>query len=335
VVPERRGSYRCTVNGPRRAAMLHGDGKLRNVEVVDESAGGLAIEFDGTFAGAVGQIYRLQYESAWEEVQVMNIQITPRELEQDADPQQGADVEGRNNQQPDESRVRLGLLRVRDIEPWEITKQPGRGITWTDVKSVARALIPLRKSLGAAVGMTVGAVAVGVGVMCVLELTAPVAEVKTADYDVQSPVSDEFQIAVPGGKAGGRAAPLKPRSKPTASFKRVTRSLASSLQGKSKGGKSAAASAHPNFLLQPEIARVLSLSEQQQARLVALTKEVGEEVESEIAALGSSSVRVPQNANEIEVGRKATAVLTARQREALQRLMARDAAAPSEDSPEE
>ena len=107
---ERRKSHRYAVSGPRRNGRLIIGQREVAVEILDESACGLGVRFDGPPGCEPGERLLLEIDSGWIEVQVANVRR-----------EESAPAEERVESG---ERTRLGLVRLRDLEPGEVDPEP-------------------------------------------------------------------------------------------------------------------------------------------------------------------------------------------------------------------
>ena len=90
---ERRASFRCPVQGDEQKAVLVGrGGRTHTSRLIDQSAGGFTVAYAGKRKFEKGQILLLRTMSGRFEVAVVY-------------------------SRPEEDHIRLGLLRLRDIDP--------------------------------------------------------------------------------------------------------------------------------------------------------------------------------------------------------------------------
>ena len=110
---ERRRSFRCLTLGPGRFGYLSCGDRQLPVEVLDQSADGAAVLLETQVEWDVNWTLCLDTESIRAEVRVAN-----RCVETESEP----------TDPPSETpavRIRLGLQRLRDLEPWELAAVPG------------------------------------------------------------------------------------------------------------------------------------------------------------------------------------------------------------------
>ena len=126
---EKRGAFRCGVQTPRQGGVLQVGGVEIPVQLLDESAGGFAVLADRDPGVEVNDIVGLRTDAGWHEVRVARMSSEPTTAEA-----------GRRT---DAARpgTRLGLERLRDLEPWEASR---RWMSWRDRLRVA-GFFPLGK----------------------------------------------------------------------------------------------------------------------------------------------------------------------------------------------
>lgn len=142
---DRRATFRFPVSGERSAGRLQWGDREIQVQVIDESAGGFAVEFDGPTECRVGDQLFLAMGEEWIRVRVVFLDM------------QDIGVERFSNANL-VSQTRLGLLRVSDEVTWE--DQKGQRGVWARFR---RPLVNLRKQKlwAAAAVFVAGLVAVG------------------------------------------------------------------------------------------------------------------------------------------------------------------------------
>ena len=142
---DRRATFRFPVSGERSAGRLQWGDREIDVQVIDESAGGFAVEFDGPTECRAGDQLFLGMGEEWIRVRVVFLDM------------QDIGVERFSNANL-VSQTRLGLMRVNDEATWEDQKED-RG-AWARFR---RPLVNLRKQKlwAAAAVFVAGLVAVG------------------------------------------------------------------------------------------------------------------------------------------------------------------------------
>jgi hypothetical protein len=306
LVNDRRASFRCPANGPRRRGRLRFGKREFPVDVLDESAGGYSVVCDQELDCEVGQSLLLQIESSWTIVRIMNVQTG-------------------------ESNTRLGLLRLKDLEASEIDSEPRIELSLESLKRLTRALAPLGRPAAGVVALLVGGALLGAGVMVVLERSAPLAEAIKHD-DAPRNLEDMALPEAPPmseDRTSERDPEFKPRKKraaepPTPADPREGTPPALE---RPKGPVASEESApehvirhsHPGLLLKPEIVTLLDLTRNQVAEL----RRLFEEARSSTAELLTTDSDATNAEHEfaLELGRRSMAVLTPGQRETVTRML--------------
>jgi hypothetical protein len=328
---ERRESYRCQVTGPRSLARLKIDGRMEDVEIVDESASGFCVLVPGADEIAVGRRLLLQMDANWSEIEVMRV------------------LDAAAPDDPTESETRpytqLGVRRVRDLEDWEIEPKAEHWWSEIELKSMAVPLMPLARPVAGVVALIIGAPLVAVLLVWALEHAAPTEpvggdqaplevglpkiETVTPRVKYVAPVPKSLRNALPllGSKTAHKRPPAPLAHKPLPDLitpllpKDATKSGAvpnvKIPRGIARGPKI-------ESLLRPEIARSLDLSREQVDKLRRISEEgltaAGEAIEAGTDAASDAALAAQRT-------RRSMAVLTAKQRDAWQRMMSQAEAA--------
>lgn len=303
---ERRASFRCPVNGPRRGGRLRIGKREIPVDVLDESAGGYSVVSEQELDCEVGQSMLLQIESSWTIVRIMNVQ-------------------------KGEANTRLGLLRLKDLEASEVEPEPRIELLLESLKRLARALAPLGRPAAGIVALLVGGALLGVGVIVVLERSAPLADLiehddasrKIEDMTLPDPppfregrTSEEEPEHKPRKKrAANPPTPSDPREETPAAPERPRDEVAS----EKPVPEHVIRHSHPGLLLKPEIVKLLDLTREQIAEL----RRLFEETRTSTAALLTTDSEATSSQHEfaLELGRRSLAVLTPAQRETVTRML--------------
>jgi hypothetical protein len=103
---ERRSAFRFPVTGPRSQGRLRVGRTEFPVTIIDESAGGFAIEFDGTADCRIGDYLQLQVEGEWIRFRIAFLDLQDVGVERF----EGCQLT---------SLTRLGLMRSLDDEQWK------------------------------------------------------------------------------------------------------------------------------------------------------------------------------------------------------------------------
>lgn len=320
-VNERRASFRCPVNGPRRAGRLRIGKREIPVEVLDESAGGYSIVGEQEFECEIGQSLLLQIGSSWTIVRIMSVQKA-------------------------ESNTRLGLLRLKDLEASEVEPEPRIELSLENLKRLARALAPLGRPAAGIVALLVGGALLGIGVIVVLERSVPLADAINHDDAPRSVEDMTLPDPPPFGEVrtsdeepehnprkNRAATPSTPADPQEEESNPLVEATAASERPRSKAVSETPASehvvrrSHPGLLLKPEIVKLLDLTREQIAEL----RRLFEETRSSTAALlaADSEGTGSQDELALEVGKRTLAVLTPAQRETVTRILSNGKAAES------
>ena len=153
---ERRQSFRCPVGGPRRQGRLRIGRREIAVRIVDESAGGFAVESDEDPGCQVGDTLALEIALNWVEVRVVEVE------RQESTPEDPQDI-------VDPTPTRLNLLRIRDVDEREVYPL----LSWRRFRSALMPQVPLGRSFKSTMAMIVVMVAAGIVFVWLLNELVP------------------------------------------------------------------------------------------------------------------------------------------------------------------
>ena len=228
-----RASYRFAADGSR-AARLRIDQQVFPVEILDESAEGFGILFDGLLECYVGESVAIETATGWSGARIMRVQVV--------------EPAGHSDEQPGTARTRLGLKRVEDLPSERLTATRRQTL-----RTLARAVGPPGSSW-AGVALTVAIVVFAVGgLVWVLDYMKPNVEIESRD------LGDPVQVtAALEQTPRGRSTAEKTLSGPQRlAVARAPRSLPDEIICLTR----------PELLLKPKVARQLALSPAQQKQL--------------------------------------------------------------------
>jgi len=319
------------------------------IEVIDESATGFGVAALGQVDCEIGGLHLLRIAHDWYEVQVVGRRVEQQEVMPTADADSADSIsadtisadtisadtapanfdsaneqfaEGDGSQEtalgaaPTAEPVvvtRIGLLRLRDVDPSEFAENKRRWISWENFRSVRRSLTPIKRPM-VGVAMVLGIVVLGGVLIFALEGAKPV-ERALAENDSQY-LPDGKMIIHKTVKVKGQAVK---RVAQTAKRLPVPRSIV-----KKKDLAKAAQTlqdflpqavirqARPHHLLKPQVKSLLSLTEQQLASL--------EHLVDEYQARTSESRPGDLDEFHLGFGRRVLSVLDAKQRKAWRQL---------------
>ncbi len=160
---DRRKSCRFLSVGQRRTGKLRIGSHETTAEILDESAGGLSLIVSTGIDISVGQHVLLQSESLWLEIQVANLQSVS------------------------ETQLRLGVMRLRELDDSEVDWDGPTTWSWTDFKTIAAPLQALVHPLATIVGLILGVPLALVVLIWVLDRSAPLLVVPSDDTDRTDP----------------------------------------------------------------------------------------------------------------------------------------------------
>lgn len=322
---ERRASFRCPATGPRRAGRLRIGKREYPVEVLDESAGGYSVVCEQALDCEVGQSLLLWIESSWSIARIMNVQAG-------------------------EGNTRLGLLRLKDLDDSEADTTARVELSLETLKQLARALAPLGRRAVGVVSLLVGGALVGVGVMVVLERSAPLADAIKHD-DSDNIENMAFPEAPPLGEAKTSDEETEPRKRKDRATKRpapavpgieqpappieampATASPRRERAPEPQVAEHVVRHSHPGLMLKPEFVKLLDLTHAQVNEFRRLFEETRS---STAAALREDADSAgSQHELDLEVGKRTLSVLTPAQREMVTRMLSNKNTDPgAADSP--
>jgi hypothetical protein len=318
--------------------MLQLDLGQLSVEVIDESATGFGVCALGQVDCHLGGMYLLRIAKDWYEVQVVGRRVEEHEVaatididqtddaQTDTDPvdQLLAEVAGPRGRGVDAPPVvepaagpivvtRIGLLRLRDVDPSEFAENKPRLISWENLRSMRRSLTPVKKPM---VGMmlVLGIVVLGGVLIFALEGSKP----------VERALAESDPLSLPEGKMIIHKT-VKMKGPPVKRLQQTVKSLPAPKPIMKKKDLAKAAQtlqdflpqavirqARPHHLLKPQVKKLLSLSEQQLASLERLV--------DEYQARTSDSRPGDLDEFHLGFGRRVLSVLDAKQRKAWRQL---------------
>jgi hypothetical protein len=303
---ERRSSYRCAVSGPRRVGRLKISEREVAVEILDESVNGFSVMLDGAPECDIGDILSVQVASNWSEVRVMNLQLQKSITEEEP----GNTVFT--------TRTRLGLLRLRDIDAWDAAPERPRRRSW---RQLIVPLMPVGRPLTTAVGLILGIFLGFMVLVWALESSAPLIQVVGDDVPHGSP-RDDVPLSAPSTE-DSRSRSVGSRPYRPLKVKLPIASTAADPPARSRPEQAMPEEAirlsRPEFLLQPQISRLLALSREQVDKLRRIFDEYQTTAKEAVGADWNTSSTPAIDDAEIELGRHSLAVLTEAQRVSLMR----------------
>jgi hypothetical protein len=156
--PERRSAFRFPVSGPRRNGRLQVGECEFAVDVVDESAGGFAIEFTHLADCHVGDMLMLRVADDWFKVRIAFLEMQDVGVERFT----GCDLK---------SHTRLGLMRISDEEGWALKRKKGK----RHLFRFRRPRVYVRKNalVAAAISIVVGLIVFGGALIRTLDRSKP------------------------------------------------------------------------------------------------------------------------------------------------------------------
>lgn len=289
-----------SVGESRRQGRLRIAGRDVAVQLLDESVGGLAVASDKTPACQVGDSLLLEMAGAWTEVRVAGIDCQPFVAD-------SADAAA-------QTQSRLSLMRLRDVEPWEVDPQKLARPSWAGLQSMLAPLVPLVRSYRATAILMVVAVASGAVVYYVLEDAAPAVDAQRngarasrgptqAVSAPKIPIQKKKESARP--KPGPVPRPFEARTRTTSPPEEAPTAPAVPVAASPQAAPEATFGApHPDFLLKPEIAKLLALSRTQREQLRGLSRQLHDGADASADKLA-------------ELGRHVWDILTDKQRQSL------------------
>jgi hypothetical protein len=311
------------VSGPRQFGRIRIGRRELTVRALDESAGGFLIEVDDSEGVHAGDTLLLELAGAWMEVRVVHLAVKP--------------VEG-DTAKP----ARINLARLRDVPEPEDDEEPW---SWDRLRTMLVPLVPASRPVWATATTVVAIALVGLGVVLVLENLYPITDAMHAEArrksieneilrDALEPLADNAPPVPPAREAPslGPSPTERPRGAkpsrsgpPAAEAEPQAADLAQSIAPEHKPAdvpKPVLKLAQPDFLLRPEVAKLLALSDEQRAHLEALASEVrtGAESGAEQDGQPDAAVDAATDPTAHDVGRRGLAILTEDQQRSLAQL---------------
>jgi hypothetical protein len=297
---EQRDSYRCSVSGPRRNGRLRIGEREVAVEIVDESAKGFAVMFDGTLECYIGQQILVQVASAWTKVRVMNFRLQESiATEESEDP-------------VSTTRTRLGLMRLNELDAWEIDPPQPAALPQATFKTIIHCLVYVVRPLTSVAGLIIMAPLAAIALMWALENYVPedLLVREKAAHSGPKTENSRSRFFSPAGKETPPAA-FQPAEPPA--------------HARAKGAmpQQVIRSSRPESLLKPEVTKLLALKPEQLQQLRQIFDDY--RTTSKEALLSDPGTRSPSNAHDpdIQLGRRGLAVFTEEQRSSLMWLLSR------------
>jgi hypothetical protein len=320
---ERRGSYRCPVQGDRRQGRLRIRLREFPVEILDESAQGFAVAADAALDCQVGDVVLAEIASAWFEARVANRNL--------------AECEAADGESPTVARTGLGLVRLRELDAAQVDPSEAPLLSWLRFKSMLQPLVPLGRSARGTVVMIVGIVVLGAILVSVLERSAPLADALQSEAARQS----DGQVLAPdmGASVEEPQSTRKRKREPERTEREAELAETAEVAKAAAAAKAESTAkvaqavperiarmAHPDFVLRPEVTEKLTLSPQQRERLEQLSREY----EMMLKAQARSGKAAVENAEEalLRFGRRGWEILTDEQQRILTRMQLESGDAP-------
>ena len=157
---DRRAARRYVVSAERREGSLKIGSREFPVEILDESAHGFSVAIEQNDRCVAGKTALTPAPAGWSEVQLIHV------LEHGASAQSSEQSEG-------DTRTRLGLLRLRDLDPSEFDRFDVCESAWETLRRVGRPFRYLLSPLVVILGLLVAVPLVAVVVVQVLEQVVP------------------------------------------------------------------------------------------------------------------------------------------------------------------
>ncbi len=120
---DRRSAYRCPAPASHQEATLKTEQEEFPVQLLDESAVGFAVRIQGPLSVEANDVVRLRTISGWFEVRVANVAEEPA-AESDLE---AGESDDRQSSDPPAPTFRLGLHRLKDVDPWD---EPAARTSW-------------------------------------------------------------------------------------------------------------------------------------------------------------------------------------------------------------
>jgi hypothetical protein len=284
---DRRASRRYVVSAERREGSLKIGSREFPVEILDESAHGFSVAIEQNDRCIAGKTALLRAPAGWSEVQLIHV------FENDASAQGGEQSEG-------DTRTRLGLLRLRDLDPSEFDRFDVCESAWEALRRVGRPFRYLLSPLAMIVGLLVAVPLVAVVVVRVLEQAVP---------------AESNAPAAPRRAATVRHAPAAAPSEPTAT-EPASEPVRAARLSPPISLRTPVARMRPN----PKVAELLALNRRQ---VRDLSQAFNDYVTSAEQVVDGATQRETASLREAELGARGLAVLTEKQTGALMRLVLR------------
>ena len=232
-VPSRSPRF-APLRRQRRAARGKPEDRLARfpVEILDESAHGFSVAIEQNDRCVAGKTALMRPPAGWSEVQLIHV------LEHGASAQSSEQSEG-------DTRTRLGLLRLRDLDPSEFDRFDVCESAWETLRRVGRPFRYLLSPLVVILGLLVAVPLVAVVVVQVLEQVVP------AEPDVPAAPRRAATVRHAGAVVPSEPIATEPASEPVRaarlsppiSLKTPVGADASKPQGRPASGAEPAASA--------------------------------------------------------------------------------------------
>lgn len=323
--------------------MLQLDHEQLPVEVIDESATGFGVCALGQVDCQIGGMYLLRIAKDWYEVQVVGQRVDEQAVAPTIDTEplsdeqtdvqaihtdltnrqlaETAGMQGTATEVPPVVETpagpvvvtRIGLLRLRDVDPSEFAENKPRLISWENIRSMRRSLTPIKKPMVGTM-LVLGIIALGGVLIFALEGSKPVERALAESDPLSLPESKMIihktvKVKGPPGKRLQQTAKAFPAAKPIVKKKDLAKA-AQTLQDFLP--HAVIRQARPHHLLKPQIKQLLSLSEQQLASLERLV--------DEYQSRANDSRPGELEEFHLNFGRRVLSVLDAKQRKAWRQL---------------
>jgi hypothetical protein len=295
---ERRDSYRCPVSGTRRHGRLRIGEREFAVEIVDESANGFSVVFDGALECYIGQEIFVQVASAWAKVRVMNFRLQESIATEESESTVSA------------TRSRLGLMRLSEVDAWDIdSPQPARTPQAT-IRTIIHCLAFLVRPLTSVAGL-----------MVVAPLAALVLVWAMEQFFPEDLLVSENGVHLAPGTEHSRSRFFRSADEKTMpSAHQLSKLAANALPKGTTIPQGVTRSTRPESLLKPEVTKLLALNPVQLHQLRQIFDDYRTTTdEARSAAPSSSNAREP----DIQLGRRGLAIFTEEQRSSLMWLLSR------------
>lgn len=298
---------------------------------MDESVGGFAVQSDEPLNCHVGDTLLVEIALAWVEVRVVNIHRPESSPENSDD---GAAV----------LPTRLNLARLRDVDESEANPDELPLLSWARFRTALVPLVPLGRSFRGTAAMIVAIFAAGIVIVWALENSVPLANAmregaQKSDKETRAAkepfVPDQRDEKPAESKSTTAPAPVETKTGETS----VPDEPKANDEGPAKTNlqmpEKMIRLAQPDFLLNPDVTRRLSLNPQQREQLRKLFEEY--RAASEAAALanrGAGGTLIADDAI-LQLGRRGLEILSDEQRRSLRQLQAAMESAQKSDATSE